>query len=45
MPFPTCFCVPPNVVKYSEDTNPIVWLEDFCLSYRAGRVDNDLFII
>ena len=40
-----CFYTPPNIVKYSRDTNPTVWLEDFCLAYRAGRADDDLFII
>ena len=27
------------------DTNPAVWLEDFCLAYRAGGADNDIFIV
>ena len=45
MPFPARFRVPPNIVKYSGDTNPAVWLEDFRLACRAGRVDDDLFII
>ena len=39
------FHAPPNIVKYSEDTNPAVCLEDFCLAYRTGRADDDLFII
>ena len=39
------FHAPPNIVKYSRDTNPTVWLEDFHLAYRAGRADDDLFII
>ena len=39
------FRVPPNIIKYSGDTNPVVWLEDFCLTYRAGGTDDDLFII
>jgi len=45
MPFLVRFCVPPNIVKYSRNTNPTVWLEDFCLAYRAGGADIDLFII
>ena len=45
MPFLVRFCVPPNIVKYSRNTNPTVWLEDFCLAYRAGGADDDLFII
>ena len=44
-PLPARFHAPSNIVKYSEDTNPTVWLEDFRLTYRAGRVDDDLFII
>jgi hypothetical protein len=37
--------MPPNVIKYSGDSNPIVWLEDFRLACRASRVDDDLFVI
>ena len=44
-PFSACFRAPPNIVKYSRDINPIVWLEDFRLAYQAGRTDDDLFII
>jgi hypothetical protein len=39
------FHAPPNIVKYSEDTNPAMWLEDFRLACRAGGADDDLFII
>ena len=28
-PFLVHFRVPPNIVKYSRDSNPAVWLEDF----------------
>ena len=45
MQFLTRFHVPPNIIKYSRDTNPTVWLEDFCLACRAGGADDDLFII
>jgi hypothetical protein len=45
MPFSARFHAPPNIIKYSRDTNPTVWLEDFHLAYRAGGVDDDLFII
>ena len=43
--FPSWFRAPPNIVKYSGDTNPTVWREDFCLTCRAGRANDDLFII
>jgi hypothetical protein len=45
MPFLVNFYAPPNIVKYSRDTNATMWLEDFYLAYRAGRTDDDLFII
>jgi hypothetical protein len=45
MPFLVHFHAPPNIVKYSGDTNPAMWLEDFCLAYQAGGADDDLFII
>jgi hypothetical protein len=44
-PFPARFRAPPNITKYSGDTNPIVWLEDFRLAYRVGGADDDLFIV
>jgi hypothetical protein len=30
---------------YFGDTNPVMWLEDFYLTYRASGADDDLFII
>ena len=45
MPFLAWFHASPNIVKYSRDANPAVWLEDFRLAYQAGGVDDDLFII
>jgi hypothetical protein len=42
--FPTRFHAPPNIIKYFGGNNPTVWLEDFFLACRAGRVDDDLFI-
>jgi hypothetical protein len=39
------FCVPSNIVKYDGKTYPSIWLEDYCLACKAGRVDDDLFII
>jgi hypothetical protein len=41
--FPARFRAPSNVTKYSEDTNLIVWLEDFRLAYRVGGADDDLY--
>jgi hypothetical protein len=32
-PFLALFCALPNITKYSRDTNPVVRLEDFCLTY------------
>ena len=34
-----------QIAKYTEETNPGIWLEDFWLAYRAGEVDDDHFII
>jgi hypothetical protein len=39
------FYAPLNIIKYSGDTNPTMWLEDFSLTYRASGADDDLFII
>jgi hypothetical protein len=43
--FLRCFWAPSNVVKYDGKTNPSVWLEDYRLACRVGRVDDELFII
>ena len=32
-------------MKYSRETNPRLWLEDYWLAYQAGGADNDDFII
>jgi hypothetical protein len=32
-------------VKYDEETNPSVWLEDYRLACHNGSTTNDLFII
>ena len=37
--------MPLNIAKYSEDTNPIAWLEDFRLTCQPVGTDDDLFII
>jgi hypothetical protein len=34
-----------NVVKYNSNTNPSVWLEDYCLMCRVGGENGELFII
>jgi hypothetical protein len=33
------------IVKYNSNTNPSVWLEDYCLMCRVGGENGDLFII
>ena len=43
--FPQRFRPPTNVAKYTGETNPGIWLEDFRLAYRARGVDDDYFII
>jgi hypothetical protein len=37
--------MPSNIIKYSGGFNPVVWLQDFYLTYQAGVTDDDLFII
>jgi hypothetical protein len=34
--FPKCFQASNNIIKYDGRTNPIVWLEDYCLVCRVG---------
>ena len=34
-----------HILKYSRETNPGLWLEDYRLAYQASGVDNDDFII
>ena len=43
--FPPRYRPPTNIPKYSGETNPELWLEDYRLGYQAGGVDNDDFII
>ena len=43
--FPQRFWPPANIVKYTGETNPGVWLEDCRLVCQAGRVNDDQFII
>ena len=43
--FPSRYRPPTNIPKYSGETNPGLWLEDYRLAYQAGGADNDDFII
>ena len=43
--FPPRYRPPTNVPKYSEETNPGLWLEDYWLACQADGVDSDYFII
>ena len=43
--FPPRYRPPTNIPKYSRETNPKLWLEDYRLACQAGGVDNDDFII
>ena len=43
--FPPRYQPPTNISKYSGETNPGLWLEDYRLAYQAGGADNDDFII
>ena len=43
--FPQHFRPPVNVVKYTGDTNPGVWLEDYRLACWTGGASDDRFII
>ena len=42
---PQRFRPPENVLKYTGETNPGMWLEDYQLACRAGGVNDDLFVI
>jgi hypothetical protein len=39
------FQQPANVTKYSGETNPELWLDDYHLVCQLGDVDDDRFII
>jgi hypothetical protein len=45
VPFPARFWQPTNVTKYSGETNPELWLDDYRLVSQLGGMDDDLFII
>ena len=43
--FPPRYRPPTNILKYSGETNPGLWLEDYRLACQTDGVDNDDFII
>ena len=43
--FPPRYRPPTNIPKYSGETNPGLWLEDYRLAYQADGVNDDDFII
>jgi hypothetical protein len=43
--FPKHFRALNNIIKYDGKTNPSIWLQDYCLTCRAGRANDDFFII
>ena len=42
---PQWYCPPANIAKYTGETNPGLWLDDYCLACRAGGAEEDDFII
>ena len=44
-PFPARFRQPANLVKYSGETNPELWLADYRLACQLGGANDDLLII
>ena len=43
--FPPRYRPPTNIPKYSGETNPGLWLEDYRLTFQAGGANDDDFII
>ena len=43
--FPLRYRPPTNIPKYSGETNPELWLEDYRLACQAGGASDDNFII
>jgi len=43
--FPPRYRPPTNIPKYSGETNPGLWLEDYRLAYQVGGANDDDFII
>jgi hypothetical protein len=44
-PSPLWYRPPTNIPKYSRETNPGLWLEDYWLAFQAGGMNSDSFII
>ena len=44
-PFPPRFRQPTTLVKYSGETDPAVWLNDYCLAGQLGGATDDVVII
>ena len=42
--FPPRYRPSTNILKYSRETNPGLWLEDYWLACQAGGADSDSFI-
>ena len=43
--FPPQYRLPTNIPKYSGETNPGLWLEDYRLACQVGGANSDNFII
>jgi hypothetical protein len=43
--FPVRFRQPTNITKYSRETKPKLWLDDYHLTCQLGGADDDHFII
>jgi hypothetical protein len=43
--FPQCFHQPTTITKYSGETDPWVWLNDYCLACQLGGATTDAVII
>jgi hypothetical protein len=43
--FPQCFCQPTSIVKYTGETDPCVWLNDYRLACQLGGATTDEVII
>jgi hypothetical protein len=43
--FPQRFRQPTSIVKYTGETNPHVWLNDYCLAYQLGGSTTNEVII
>ena len=43
--FPARFRQPANLSKYSDETNPELWLADYRLACQLGGADDDLLVI